>query len=152
MREILQPELSVRDLAVELILQIDIGRLPRKILVGAVAERDRSPRQDIVDSRLETGVFGFCGSQRLLDRVRDRLKARLIRRRIARGGTGRKRAVGPALPNDLEHFSPGSADVRDSYRFPKWSRKVYNQLTFTASGSLSWSESNGDGLRVAGPA
>ena len=74
MREIFQPELSVRDLAVELILQIDIGRLPRKILVGAVAERDRSPRQDIVDSRLETGVLGFCGFQRLLDRVRDRLQ------------------------------------------------------------------------------
>lgn len=127
-REILQPELPVRDLTVELILQIDIGRLPRKILVGTVAERDRGSRQDIVHSRLETGVLGFCGFQCVLDRVRDRLKTRLIRLRIARGGTGRKRAVGPALPNDLEHFSIGSADVRDSYRFPKWSRKVYNQL------------------------
>jgi hypothetical protein len=52
------------------------------------------------------------------------------------------------LPNDLEHFSPGSANVRDSYRFPKWSRKVYNELTFTASGSLSWFKSNGDGFAL----
>ena len=120
---ILQPQLSVRDLPVELILQIDIGRLPRQIFVGTVAQRDRSPRQHVVHSRLETGMLGFRGLQRLLDCVRDRLKARLIGLRIARGGTGRKRAVRPALPNDLEHFSLGSADVRDSSRLQNGRRR-----------------------------
>ena len=56
-RKLFQPKLSDLDFSIELILNNGVGRFASEIFIGGIAERDRAARQDVLHSRIETGML-----------------------------------------------------------------------------------------------
>src|SRR5260370_10114521 len=58
-RKLFQPKLSNLDFSIELILNNGVGWFASEIFIGGIAKRDRAARQDVLHSRIETGMLRF---------------------------------------------------------------------------------------------